>query len=137
LPQSKGPGSAAHCWKTPPEESKPSEEDQRWLVAQQAPQAAQPAVPTAPTNGRPLTLVEIVEHQAAGYRAWGTPAGDFLARQLDRLGQLIRFMSAKTPEEFEERLEVLEADARENRYQLGYADGLEDGRQEFGRCWVE
>jgi hypothetical protein len=97
----------------------------------------QATVPSASANGQPLTLVEIVEHEATGYRAWGTPEGDFLARQFERLSQLIRLTSATTPEQFEERLEVLEADARAHRFQLGYGAGLEDGRQEFGRCWVE
>jgi hypothetical protein len=99
--------------------------------------AARECRDSGPANGQPLTLVELVEHEARGYRAWGTSEGDFLGRQLERLAQLVRFTGATTPEEFDERLEVLEADAREHRYQLGYGDGLEDGRQEFGRCWVE
>ena len=52
-----------------------------------------------PANGQPKTLVEIVEHEALGYRAWGTPAGDFLARQTERLAQLIRWTGASTPED--------------------------------------
>jgi hypothetical protein len=99
--------------------------------------AARECRDTSLANGQPLTLVEIVEHEATGYRARGTPAGDFLALQLERLSQLIRLTSATTPEEFDERLEVLESDAREHRYQLGYGAGLADGREEFDRCWVE
>jgi hypothetical protein len=121
---------------TSPETSRPTAEDGSWL-AQQAEQHARPAEPTALTNGQPLTLVEAVENEARGYRAWRTPEGDFLARQLERLAQLGRFTGASSPEEFDERLQVLEADVREHRYQIGYGDGSEDGRQEFGRCWVE
>ena len=35
-----------------------------------------------PANGQPTTFLEIVEHEALGYRAWGTTAGSFLADQL-------------------------------------------------------
>ena len=40
---------------------------------------AQESPRLVPANGQPMTLVEIVEHEALGYRAWGTPEGDFLA----------------------------------------------------------
>src|SRR5262249_42041176 len=68
--------------------------------------AARPLPDTVPTNGQPLVLAEVVEHEAMGYRAWGTPAGDFLARQMDRLAQLIRWTNAATPEDHEARMEV-------------------------------
>ena len=42
-------------------------------------------------NGRPTTLAELVDHEALAYRAWGTPEGDFLARQMERLAQLVRW----------------------------------------------
>ncbi len=67
---------------------------------------AQESPRPVPANGQPVTLVEIVEHEALGYRAWGTPEGDFLARQMERLGQLIRWTGASTPEDHEDRMEV-------------------------------
>src|SRR5947209_1425875 len=48
-------------------------------------------------NGQPLTLAEVVDHEAMGYRGWGTPTGDFLARQMERLAQLIRWTNAMRP----------------------------------------
>src|SRR5262249_24526330 len=58
------------------------------------------------SNGQPLTLAEVVDHEAMAYRAWGTSAGEFLARQMERLAQLIHWTGASTPEEHEARMEV-------------------------------
>ena len=63
-------------------------------------------VETAPVNGQPTTLPEIVEHEALAYRAWQSPEGDFLAGQMDRLAQLIRLTGAATPREHLDRIEV-------------------------------
>ena len=71
----------------------------------------------------PRTLAELVDHEALAYRAWGTPEGDFLARQMERLAQLIRFTQAETPQEFEDRLEVYEFDLRAREYDRGFEDG--------------
>src|SRR5262249_46476958 len=38
---------------------------------------------SVPRNGQPMTMMEIDEHEAIGYRAWGTPIGEFLARHID------------------------------------------------------
>ena len=46
---------------------------------------AQEAPISLPVNGQPRTLIEIVDHEALGYRAWGTPEGDSLAG-CDRAG---------------------------------------------------
>lgn len=69
----------------------------------------------------PGSLVELVEHEALGYRAWKTPAGDFLARQMERLAELIRFTGATTPEDHEDRITAEEAMLREHWYELGRA----------------
>jgi hypothetical protein len=71
----------------------------------------------------PRTLAETVDHEALAYRAWGTPDGDFLARQIDRLAQLIRLTGAQTPGQFEDRLEVYECDMRAREYDRGFEDG--------------
>jgi hypothetical protein len=94
-----------------------------------------PLVPAeTPRNGQPLTLAEIVDHEAMAYRAWGTPAGEFLGRQMERLAQLIRWTGATTPEEHEARMEVWDEEVREQWYDRGYHEGQEAGRNEAARA---
>ncbi len=81
------------------------------------------AADVVPVNGQPTTFLEIVEHEAMGYRAWGTATGRFLADQLARLAQLIRWTGAQTPEDHEDRMEVYERELRERFYEQGYRDG--------------
>jgi hypothetical protein len=89
--------------------------------------------PTVPMNGQPMTLAEVVDHEAMAYRAWGTPAGDFLGRQMERLAQLIRWTGATTPEEHEARMEVWDEEVREQWYDRGYHEGQEAGRRDVVR----
>src|SRR5262245_28806131 len=84
-------------------------------------------------NGQPRTLAEVVDHEAMAYRAWGTPTGEFLARHMERLAQLIRWTGATTPEEHEARMEVWDDEVREQWYDRGYHEGLEAGRREAAR----
>jgi hypothetical protein len=99
------------------------------------------AGPVAAIDGRPTTLAETVDHEALAYRSWGTPEGDFLARQMERLAQLVRWTGATTPEDHEDRMEVWDEDLRrqwEDRgYEAGYAAGRREGRRlafdEMGR----
>jgi hypothetical protein len=95
-------------------------------------QARCPCEPRHPTtaNGEPMTLAETVDHEATAYRAWGTPAGDFLARQLERLAQLIRWTGATTPQEHEDRMEIWDDDLRRQWEERGFAAGHEAGRRE-------
>ena len=95
------------------------------------------ASPAVPSNGQPLTLAETIEHEAMAYRAWGTPAGDFLARQMERLAQLVRWTGATTPEDHEARMEVWDDELREQWYERGYQDGVEAGRQDSARVKFE
>jgi hypothetical protein len=88
------------------------------------------ADPVAAVDGRPTTLAETVDHEALAYRAWGTPEGDFLARQMERLSQLVRWTGAVTPEDHEARMEVWEEDRRRQWEDRGHAAGLEQGRRE-------
>jgi hypothetical protein len=92
----------------------------------------EPAV--CPNNGQPMTLAEVVDHEAMAYGAWGTPAGEFLARQMERLAQLIRWTGASTPEEHEARMEVWDEEVRQQWYDRGYHDGQEAGRQQAARA---
>jgi hypothetical protein len=78
----------------------------------------------------PRTLAELVDHEALAYRAWGTPEGDFLARQMERLSQLVRWTGAITPEDHEARMEVWDEDLRRQWEDRGHAAGLEQGRRE-------
>jgi hypothetical protein len=91
------------------------------------------ATAAVPSNGQPMTLAEFVDHEAMAYRAWGTPAGEFLARQMERLAQLIRWTGATTPEEYESRMEIWDEEIREQWYERGYHDGQEAGRREATR----
>jgi hypothetical protein len=91
---------------------------------------AHAATQVVPANGQPTTLLEIVEHEAMGYKAWGTPAGRFLANQLGRIAQLLRWSGARTPEVHEDRMELYDRELRDRHYDQGYHDGLEAGRRE-------
>lgn len=87
-----------------------------------------------PANGQPTTFLEIVEHEAMGYKAWGTAVGSFLADQLGRIAQLIRWTGARTPEDHDERMEIYDRELRDRHYEQGYQDGLEAGRREVCPC---
>ena len=80
-------------------------------------------------NGQPRTLAEVVDHEAMGYRAWGTPTGEFLARQMERLAQLIRWTGASDPVEHEALMEVWDEEIREQWFDRGYQEGWEAGRR--------
>jgi hypothetical protein len=85
-----------------------------------------------PANGQPLTLAEQIDHEALAFRARGDQIGRFLADQLDRLAQLVRWTEASTPEDYESRMEVYEQELRSRTYDRGYEDGLEAARSEYG-----
>ncbi|MGP0070051.1 MAG: hypothetical protein ACLQGP_41435 [Isosphaeraceae bacterium] len=87
----------------------------------------------APLNGQPMTLAEVVEHEMMGYRAWGTTTGEFLAREMERLAQLIRWTGASTPEEHEERIAVWDEEIRDQWFERGYQEGYEAGRHDAVR----
>lgn len=86
-----------------------------------------------PSDGQPRTLAEIVDHEAMAYRAWGTPTGEFLARQMERLAQLVRWTGAATPEEHESRMEIWDDEVRDQWFDRGYQEGIEAGRREAMR----
>ncbi len=80
---------------------------------------------TLPANGQPVNMAEAIDHEALSYRAWQSPIGDFLAIQMERLAELILFTGATTPSEFADRLEVLDQEAREQHFDVGYQEGRE------------
>lgn len=85
---------------------------------------------TVPDSLESMALAERVEREATAYRARGTPDGDFLARQLERLAQLVRWTGANTPGEHEARMEVWDEELREQWFDRGYQEGVEAGRRE-------
>jgi hypothetical protein len=88
----------------------------------------------AAENGRPLPLAEAVEREAQNYRARGTSEGAFLARQIERLAQLIRWTGATTPEDHEARMEVWDEEIRDQWFDRGYHEGYEAGRRDAVRA---
>src|SRR3954454_18522264 len=85
-----------------------------------------------PANGQPLSLAEQVDHEALASRARGDSFGLFLADQLDRLAQLVRWTESSTPEDYESRMEVYEQELRCRTYDRGFEDGLDAARSEYG-----
>ncbi len=74
-------------------------------------------------NGQPSSLLDIVLHEALAYRQWGTVEGDFLADQMDRLAQLVRWTGASTPQEHLDRMEVWDAEIAESHFDRGFSEG--------------
>lgn len=72
---------------------------------------------------KPQTLVEWVDHEALGYRAWGSDAGNFLAEQMERVAQLLRFTGATTAAEYAQRIEANEFSVAEQHFEHGYKEG--------------
>lgn len=113
-----------------------------WVIREQSARAlaspcdchpSRPATPPSgggglgPDDNCPRTLAEIVDHEAEGYRAWHTPEGDFLARQIDRLSQLIRWTGATTGLEHDDRMEAWDREIRDTWERRGYDLGFLDG----------
>ncbi len=80
-------------------------------------------------DGSRFTFAELIEQEALGYRAWGTDVGDFLARQMERLSQLIRWTGAGNPDDYEDRMEIYDRELRDRHYAQGYHDGLEEAKR--------
>jgi hypothetical protein len=97
-------------WQLPDEREAPADEEPR------------PPWPDD-ADGPWLTFAELIDHEALDYRAWGTPVGDFLARQMEILAQSVRWTGATTPEEHESRIEVWDGDLRERWRAIGYEEG--------------
>ena len=116
------------------DEFNPTPEDAAWVArafnhrgAELAPRTA----PAAPVNGQPVTLAEFVDHEAMSYRSQGTREAAFVAEYLERLGQLIRWTGATTPAEHIGRMDVWDADIRQQWFDRGYHDGREAARREL------
>lgn len=121
---------------TVPEKAEPQAQRTEDLTTTSAAITPTPSAPAAvvPANGQPTTFLEIVEHEGLGYRAWGTAVGGFLADQLGRIAQLIRWTDAQTPEDHEDRMEIYDRELRDRLYEQGYQDGLDAGRRQACPC---
>lgn len=90
------------------------------------------SVATVAANGQPVTLAEYVDDEARAFRAKGTAEAAFIAANLERLAQLIRWTGATTPAEHDDRMEVWDADIAERHFDRGYAEGVRAARHELG-----
>ena len=78
--------------------------------------------PDAEPHGQ-FSFVEQIDQEALGYRSWKTPVGDFLARQMERLAQLVRWTGATSPEEHEDRMAVWDDEIRSQWFDRGFEEG--------------
>jgi hypothetical protein len=76
------------------------------------------------------SLLAYVEGEAKRQRALGTTESLFLADQMERVAQLLRFTDAETAEEFDSRIECNEDWVKEEAYSRGYAEGRSHGISE-------
>ena len=95
-----------------------------------------PTPETVPAIGQPVSMIETIEHESMAYRAWGTPIGEFLARHMERLAQLVRWSGATTPDEHEARMEVWDAQIAASHFDRGYSEGHRAARAELGQPLV-
>ena len=86
----------------------------------------------APIAGGAPSLADLVAAEADRLRRSASPIGGFLADQLERVAQLVRWTGATTPEEHQDRIEVWEEQAREHAYEMG----RQAGQAETTEYWV-
>jgi hypothetical protein len=60
---------------------------------------------------------------AAHQRSLGTPESRFVADQLERVAQLLKFTAAETPDQYFDRLFANEESEREAAFERGYQEG--------------
>jgi hypothetical protein len=113
----------------PPVADEPTADDLAELTEWAAEQDARDFLDRSATLG----LAELVEHQAAFYRAWPTEAGAMIAEALDDLAAKLQATDARTPDEYRARIGILEDEAREQHESVGYQAGLDAGREECRR----
>jgi hypothetical protein len=105
-----------------------------WQVPDESEAAAdpEPLPPRDEPNGPRFSLAELVDQEALSYREWNNSAGDFLARHMEELAQLVRWTQATTPDEYEARKEIWDAEIREQWEAIGYEEGKR--HCQCGRC---
>ncbi len=65
---------------------------------------------------------------AAHQRGLGSPEARFVADQLERVAQLLKFTGANTPDQFFDRVFANEESSQEEHFERGY----QEGRQSMG-----
>lgn len=78
-------------------------------------------------DGPRFSFPELIDQEALGYHAWGTPVGDFMAHEMEKLAQMVRWTQATTPAEHEARMAVWDAEIREQWEARGYEAGRSAG----------
>ena len=86
--------------------------------------------PAAPPAEGGLSFAEAIEHEAGAFRSRGTDLGRFLADELERVAQLVRFTRGASPAEHRDRLEAWDRDNAEDHARRAYAAGYDHGRRE-------
>jgi hypothetical protein len=74
-----------------------------------------------------LTLAQLIERQVSFYAGWQTAAGTLLADTLADLAAAVRYTEAASVEEYRDRLEILEQDARADRDARMWDAGFDAG----------
>ena len=69
------------------------------------------------------SLLDYIEAQAREYRSLGAPSARFVAEQLERTAQLLKFTGAETPEQFADRVFANEEAVKEAEFERGYQEG--------------
>jgi hypothetical protein len=113
LPEARDPGDSL----LPPELWGDEWDADRWALGPDPePATEEPAT---------LDLAGLVDKQADAYRAWPVDAGKMIADALDQLAMQIRMTKATNPADFAARVEMLEADVRQQWEAIGFEAGLQ------------
>jgi hypothetical protein len=85
--------------------------------------------PTRPddADGPRFTFSQLIDQEALGYRAWGPPVGDFLAREMEKLAQMVLWTQSDTPEQHEARMAIWDDEIRQQWEARGYEAGRSAG----------
>jgi hypothetical protein len=80
-----------------------------------------------------LSLPDLIEHTAEFFAAWPTGVGSLIAEALRELAAKVHATGATTPDEYRDRIAVMEDEARQQHEEVGYQEGLAAGREECRR----
>jgi hypothetical protein len=84
-------------------------------------------------TGAPLSLADLIDHTAEFFAAWPTGAGSLIAEALRELAAKVHATGATPPDEFRDRIAVMEDEARQQHEEIGYQEGLAAARAECER----
>jgi hypothetical protein len=80
-----------------------------------------------------LSLPDLIDHTAEFFAAWPTGAGSLIAEALRELAAKVQATGATTPDEYRDRIAVMEDEARQQHEEVGYQEGLAAARAECER----